>query len=111
MFNNRIEAKLDLVIMLLGLVLRKEQVVADTLDEIVADVASETTVENSIITLLNGIAAQLAAAQQDPAKLAALHASLTANIAAMTVAVTANTVPPAGGATGATGATGGATGA
>lgn len=95
--NPQQEAKLDLIVRLLSLVLRKENAMADTLDEIVADVAQETTVEQSVLTLLNGIAAQLAAAAQDPAKLAALHTSLQANITALTAAVTANTsaAPPA----------------
>jgi len=89
-----INKKLDTIIQLLTTMQQAETDMADTLDEIVADVTKETTVENSLITLLNGIAGQLAAAGQDPVKLAALHTSLQANIAAMMTAITANTPPP-----------------
>lgn len=62
-----------------------------TLDDIVSDVAQETTVDASIVTLLTNIAAQLKAAGQDQAKLDALHAAITGNIATIQGAVTANT--------------------
>ena len=62
-----------------------------TLDDIVADVATETTVDASIVTLCTNIAAQLKAAGQDQAKLDALHAALTGNISTIKAAVVANT--------------------
>jgi hypothetical protein len=76
---------------LLRQIIKQGLKMADTLDEITADVANETTVEASLIKLLNGIAAQLISAGQDPTKLAALHASLLTNIASMTAAIQANT--------------------
>jgi len=57
-------------------------------------VTAETTVEQSVLTLLNGIAAQLAtalAAGGTPAQIQGVVDALNANIAAMQAAVTANT--------------------
>ncbi len=70
------------------------------LDDLTAEVAAVTTVEQSAIALINGIAAQLAAAGTDPAKLSALTASLTASSTALAAAIAANTpaapvAPPA----------------
>src|SRR5882672_3129824 len=72
-----------------------------TLDDIVNDVAQETTIENSAVALLTALNVKLAAAGQDPAKLAALHQSIQANITAMAAAIAANTpVDPGTGGTG-----------
>lgn len=65
------------------------------LDDLTAEVAQETTVENSAITLINGLAAQITAAGTDPAKLAALTASIKSSSDALAAAVTANTPPVA----------------
>lgn len=67
------------------------------LDALTAEVAAVTTVEQSAIALINGLAAQLAAAGTDPAKLQALHDSLAASSTALAAAVAANTPadPPA----------------
>lgn len=62
-----------------------------TLDDIIADVAQETTVDASIVTLLTNIAAKLKAAGQDQAKLDALHESIQGNIQTIAATVTANT--------------------
>lgn len=75
----------------LDLILAKETKMATTLDDLTADVAQETTVDASIVTLLNNIAAQLKAAGQDQAKLDALHAAIQSNIQTISGAVTANT--------------------
>ena len=64
------------------------------------DVADQTTVIQSAITLLQNIKALLDAAGTDPAKLAALSAAIEANSSALAAAVVANTpgdVPPGGG--------------
>lgn len=62
-----------------------------TLDDIVADVASESAVDDSIITLLNNIAQQLKDAGNDPAKLQAILDGIEANKKKIADAVTANT--------------------
>lgn len=76
---------------------RKLFEMSDTLDDVLTDVAAESTVDDSIITLLNGIAAELKAAGSDPAKITAVRTAIQANIAKITAAVTANTpaAPPA----------------
>jgi len=63
------------------------------LTDLQAAVAAEDTVIAGAVTLLNGIAARLAAAGTDPVALAALTADVTANADALAAAVA--TVPPA----------------
>lgn len=74
-------------------VLREENMSA--LDDLAAQVSANTEVESSALTLIQGIAAQLAAAKTDPAKLAALQQQLQASATALAAAVAANTAPPA----------------
>ena len=68
------------------------------LDNLAAEVTRQTTVDGSVVTLLNGLVAQLAklAAQPsvDPAALQALVEAVKANDDTLAAAVTANT--PAG---------------
>jgi hypothetical protein len=61
------------------------------LDDIIADVEDEETVEASMTTLLTNLSAALAAAGTDPVKLAALKAKIDTDKAAMAAAVVANT--------------------
>lgn len=61
------------------------------IDDLTAQVAANTTVVGSALTLIQGFAAQLAAAGTDPAKLAALQAQLQASDDALAAAVVANT--------------------
>lgn len=64
-----------------------------------AEVANNTTVETSAVTLLQGLKAALDAAGTDPVALKALSDTLGANDTALAAAVAANTpaapVPPA----------------
>lgn len=62
-----------------------------SLAQLAADVAQNTTVEQSAITLINGFAAQLAAAGTDPVALAALQTQLETNNTNLAAAVAANT--------------------
>lgn len=57
-------------------------------------VAQNTTIEASAVTLIQGLAAQIAAAGTDPAALAALTASLNSSATALAAAIAANTTPP-----------------
>lgn len=76
----------------------KEIVMAGSFDSLTAQVAANTSVVGSAITLINGFAAQLAAAGTDPVKLQALQDSLNSSDTALAAAVAANTsTPPAGG--------------
>jgi uncharacterized protein YdcH (DUF465 family) len=88
----RIESKIDK--------LNKEIVMADQdVANLVAAVAQETTIDQSAIALINGIAAQIAAAvaaagslsAADRASLEAAVTSITTNATALSTAVTANT--------------------
>ena len=54
-------------------------------------VAAETTVQKSVITLLDTLFADLKAAGTDPAAIAAVVASINANKDALAAAVAANT--------------------
>ncbi len=68
------------------------------LDTLTADVANLTTVDQSAVTLINGLAAQIKAAGTDPVALKALTDQMEAQTSALAAAVAANT-PPAGGGT------------
>ncbi len=61
------------------------------IDDLTAQVAQNTTVEASAVTLIEGLAAQIAAAGTDPTKLAALTTSLNTSATALAAAITANT--------------------
>lgn len=68
-----------------------------TLADVQAAVTAEDTVVDSAITLLNGLAAQIAALQPNQAAIDALAADVSGKTAALAAAVTANTpaAPPA----------------
>lgn len=80
----RIENKLDFLI-------KKEIEMANTLDDVLNDVENESTVEDSLITLLQGVKAQLDAAKGDQTKIDAIFTGLEANKAKLAAALTANT--------------------
>lgn len=89
--NKNLERKLDQVLQtqkqILELV-RKEMASIDTLTQ---QVQANTDVEASAVTLIQGIAAQLAAAGTDPVKLQALQDQLKNSADALAAAVVANT--------------------
>ena len=62
-----------------------------TLDELKTQVDANTSVEQSAITLINGLAAQIAAVATDPAKVQALADELKTSATALSTAITANT--------------------
>lgn len=64
------------------------------LDDLTARVQENATVTGSVVTLINGLAAQIAAAANDPAKIQALAQELQASTQALSDAVQANTPPP-----------------
>jgi hypothetical protein len=93
-----LERKLD---QLLSLVQHTETTIMADLTALTAQVAQNTTVEASAVTLIQGLAAQLTAAGTDPAALAALTTQLNSSATALGAAIAANTpaAPPASGAT------------
>jgi len=89
--------KLDKIIQMLGIIQRKEDTMSAELDALTVQVAANTTVEQSAITLIQGLATQIAALKNDPAAITALSASLKNSADALAAAITANTpaAPPA----------------
>lgn len=85
------DKKQDEILALLRTIIQKEDQMSAELDALEAQVTENTTVEASAITLIQGIAAQLAAAAQDPAKVKALSASLKASSDSLAAAIAANT--------------------
>ena len=61
------------------------------LEELQKQVAENTSLEQSAIQLIEGIADQLEAAKDDPEKIAALTASLKGTATALAAAISANT--------------------
>lgn len=64
------------------------------LDALTAQVAQNTTIEESAVTLITGLAAQITAAGTDPAKLVALTTSLNTSAKDLAAAIAANTPTP-----------------
>jgi hypothetical protein len=93
---HRIEGKIDAMS-------TTEDALTQNVAALQADVAAETTVEQSAITLLNGIPGIVSAALAQAgvsataaaAAVATIDATVKANAAALAAAVTANTPPPA----------------
>lgn len=81
------------ILQILQQIQQKEITMAATLDDLINDVTANKQVTDSVVTLLNGIAAQLAAAiaSGDPVKIQAVHDGLVANSTALANAVAANT--------------------
>lgn len=75
----------------LGVLIQKVSEMSAELDALSAEVTNATTVEQSAITLIQGLKAQLDAAGTDPVALKALSDSLGASDSALAAAVAANT--------------------
>jgi outer membrane murein-binding lipoprotein Lpp len=90
--NSKLDQILSLVQTLQG---KEDQIIMD-LKPLTAQVAQNTSLEASAVTLIQGIAAQLAADQNDPAAVAALSTQLNNSATALAAAITANTpaAPP-----------------
>lgn len=91
--SQEILTKLDVVLARLTSIEDKEIAMSVELDRLTAQVQATTTVEQSAIVLIQGIATQLAAAATDPVKLAALAAALEASSTALASAVAAHPIP------------------
>lgn len=87
--------KLDHISFVLRYISVKEANVSAELDALKAQVTETTTIEQSAITLLQGLAAQIEALKNDPAALAALANDLHSSSDALAAAVQANTPPAA----------------
>ena len=96
-----LDRKLDRLLQMTEAILEKENGMSQALDDLATQVTANTTVEESAVTLIKGLAAQIAAAGTDPAKLQALQQSLKASADDLAAAIAANTVadpntPPSG---------------
>lgn len=85
-----LDRKLDLILAKLATLSTQENSIMADLTTLTDQVAATATVEQSAIVLLNGLAAQLAAAGTDPVKLAALQDSLKSNTDALAAALVAD---------------------
>lgn len=74
-------------------ILKQEILMSEELDALSARVEETLSVEQSAIVLINGIAARIDAAKDDPVKMRALAAELTSKSAELAAAVAANTPP------------------
>jgi hypothetical protein len=83
--------KLDKIIRLLRDIQLKEEQMSVELDAVTVQVTANEDLEQSAIVLIQGIAAQLAAIKDDPAKIQALADSLKVSADALAAAITANT--------------------
>jgi predicted nucleic acid-binding Zn-ribbon protein len=92
-----IEEKLDRLLAMSTTQSERMTTMSAELDALETQVTANTSVEESAVVLIKGIAAQLAAAGTDPAKLTALRTSLNTSATDLAAAVAANTpvAPPA----------------
>ena len=90
------DVRLEEILTILQRLETKTGVIMADLTALTAQVAANTTVIGSALALINGFAAQLAAAGTDPAKLADLQNQLKTQDDALAAAVAANipTAPP-----------------
>lgn len=87
----RIEYKLDVLTRLFVAELSLEKIMSAQLDALTTQVAKNTSIEESAVTLIAGLADQIKAAGTDPAALQALTDSLTKSSADLAAAIAANT--------------------
>ena len=90
----RQEWMLRRLVLLSHIIISKENDMADVLDGITAEVARNTTVVQSALTLIQSLHDLIVAAGTDPVKLKAITDSLQANDDQLAAAVAANTPTP-----------------
>lgn len=92
----RIERKVDLLLYQSGKEEFAMSALQDALDALTTQVSENTSLEQSAITMIQGLAQQIAQAADDPAEVAALSAHLKESADALAAAITANTpaAPP-----------------
>lgn len=86
-----IQCKLDKVLSILQLLVKKGKEIVADLTELQQQVQENTQVEASAITLLNGLAQQIADLKDDPQALQALSDQLKSSGDALAAAIAANT--------------------
>ncbi len=88
-----VNEKLDLVLLKLDAVLRREKAMSVQLDHLKTQVERATSVSQSAVTLIGGLAEQIRQLKDDPAMLEQLATDLDAQTSALAAAVQANTTP------------------
>jgi hypothetical protein len=91
---HRIEAALFRIERRQIILIHGELAMSKELDDLTAQVQANADLEASAVTLINGLADQIKAAAEDPAKIAALADQIKASAAPLAAAVAANTAPP-----------------
>lgn len=86
-----IDGKLDLVVTRIGLLQTWSTDMSAEVDRLKASVANLATIDQSVVTLLGGLTAQIRTLQNDPAALTALADEVDARVSELNAAVTANT--------------------
>lgn len=94
--EERVTVALGVVLAAAERILRTERQIMATLDDVLTEVAEESTVDDSIVALLENIKAQLDAAGGNQAKIDQIFAGLQANKAKLAAALLAGTpsAPP-----------------
>lgn len=92
-YFTRVEKKLDQILALLKAIQRKEEHMAGELDDLELAVAENTSKDDSIIQLVNGLAAQIESMKTDPVRLQALATALRTSTQRIVDAINANTPP------------------
>lgn len=87
----RIERKLDLLLSATGAILRREQVIMASIDDILNDVAELPTINDSLDSLFVQLQALIEAGKTDPAKLQLAHDLIVAQKERTKSAIVANT--------------------
>ena len=85
--------QLDRIEQMLVQLNNQEETELMTLQELKTQVEKNTVIEESAVTLIQGLAAQLEAAKNDPAAIQALADELTHSGTDLAAAITANTQP------------------
>lgn len=85
------DKKLNRILHLLQEIKGKEEHMSEQLDALTVQVTETTTLEQSAITLITGLAEQIAAIKDDPVKIQALADQLKTSAAGLSVAIIANT--------------------
>jgi hypothetical protein len=86
-----IDAKLDLILTRLDKFQQEGAHMTQELDDLTSAVHENASLDDSIIQLVNGLAAQIMALKDDPAAMVALASELRAKSTAITDAIRANT--------------------
>jgi flagellar hook assembly protein FlgD len=88
---DRLERKIDQLIALATANLIGDQIMSQEMDQLVAAVEVNTTVDQSVLTFLQGVAQQITDAAGDRTKSLALAATVRASTDAVSAALLANT--------------------